>query len=216
MATWNKTKVNASDVNNGNQFNVGDGLRNTDVNKIFESGLYSQDIVENIGIGNVTTGEPGSSAKASVTYDSSTGYPKINLTLPRGNTGPQGPSGSLGTISKRIISGSSSITVGRSSTLEGNFDTYIIYAPQGKGCIVKPGSGSVSDSFFNGSNEIEFWRIDYTINNNNDGTFTWYISYAYSTMIRFEEDGTITRENHPYASGSTIYDINLSGLNFEI
>lgn len=87
MATWNKNKVNASDVNNGNQFNPGDGVRSTDINKIFESGLYSQDVVEHISIGKVTTAESGEDASANITYNDYTNYPEINLVLPRGPAG---------------------------------------------------------------------------------------------------------------------------------
>lgn len=104
MAEWTKNKVNASDVNSGNQFNAGDGVRNTDINKMFESGLYSQDVVENIGIGTVTTGASGSSASASVTYNSS-GYPRLNLTLPKGDKGDKGDSGDVGTLSELLFDG---------------------------------------------------------------------------------------------------------------
>ena len=104
MAEWTKNKVNASDVNSGNQFNAGDGVRNTDINKIFESGLYSQDVVENIGIGTVTTGSSGSSASASVTYNAS-GYPRLNLTLPKGDKGDKGDSGDVGTLSELLFAG---------------------------------------------------------------------------------------------------------------
>lgn len=93
MATWNKSKVNASEVNNGNEFNAGDGVRHTDINKIFQSSLYTQDVIQNISIGKVSNSETGGNASANVTYDATTGYPKINLTLPRGEKGEKGNPG---------------------------------------------------------------------------------------------------------------------------
>lgn len=114
MAVWAKKKVDSSEVNNGNQFNAGDGVRNTDINKIFQSSLYTQDVVGNIKIGNVTTGETGTNASATITYDSN-GYPSINLVLPRGNQGEQGPAGSVGTLKKLLYNGY--INAGGSATI---------------------------------------------------------------------------------------------------
>lgn len=114
MAVWTKKKVDSSEVNNGNQFNAGDGVRNTDINKIFQSSLYTQDFVENISIGTVTTTESGGDADAEVVLNSS-GYPIINLVLPRGKQGEQGPAGSVGTLKKLLYSGY--INAGGSATI---------------------------------------------------------------------------------------------------
>ena len=211
MATWNKTKVNASDVNNGNQFNAGDGLRNTDVNKIFESGLYSQDVVENIGIGTVTTGEPGSSAKASVTYDSTTGYPKINLTLPRGTTGPQGEPGSVGTLSEVLIGKNASVTINYTTTFNKQYSYFILYH-NGASCIVDNNTSSASFVYTNGSNEVEYTNIRFEITTLTTTT-TFKITSANIMTIRYDEEGTINRETYSYTNG-TFYGIGLVGVNF--
>ena len=51
-------------------------------------------VVPDIGIGTVTTGAAGSQATASIT--GTTGDVSLNLTIPRGNTGAQGPAGKKG------------------------------------------------------------------------------------------------------------------------
>lgn len=126
MAIWTKKKVNASDVNNGNEFNAGDGVRNTDINKIFQSSLYSQDVVNNIKIGTVTTSESGSNANATITYDSN-GYPLINLVLPRGLQGIQGPAGSVGTLKNALVNGRYISVGGSVSYTMSNTSNLLIY-----------------------------------------------------------------------------------------
>ena len=170
MATWNKTKVNASDVNNGNQFNVGDGVRNTDINRIFESGLYSQDIVEHIGIGTVTTSASGSDAKASITYDSTTHYTKLILTLPRGVQGEKGEPGTLGNIKKLVFSGyliggkTYNFTSSTSSKL------LLITFDDGDGHIIDISRGNSTFSFSRSQMEAQdrvneyFFKLDITTN----------------------------------------------------
>lgn len=51
-------------------------------------------VVPDIGIGTVTTGAAGSQASASIS--GTTGDVSLNLTIPRGNTGAQGPKGDTG------------------------------------------------------------------------------------------------------------------------
>ncbi len=51
-------------------------------------------VVPDISIGTVDTGAAGSSASASIS--GSTGDVALNLTIPRGNTGAQGPAGAKG------------------------------------------------------------------------------------------------------------------------
>lgn len=51
-------------------------------------------VVPDIGIGTVTTGAAGSQASASIS--GTTGAVSLNLTIPRGNTGTQGPKGETG------------------------------------------------------------------------------------------------------------------------
>ena len=51
-------------------------------------------VVPDIGIGTVTTGAAGSQASASIS--GTTGDVSLNLTIPRGNTGAQGPQGDAG------------------------------------------------------------------------------------------------------------------------
>ena len=51
-------------------------------------------VVPDIGIGTVTTGAAGSQASASIS--GTTGDVSLNLTIPRGNTGAQGPRGPAG------------------------------------------------------------------------------------------------------------------------
>ena len=51
-------------------------------------------VVPEIGIGTVTTGAAGSQASASIT--GTTGDVTLNMTIPRGNTGAQGPAGEKG------------------------------------------------------------------------------------------------------------------------
>lgn len=51
-------------------------------------------VVPDIGIGTVTTGAAGSQASASIS--GTTGDVSLNLTIPRGNTGAQGPKGATG------------------------------------------------------------------------------------------------------------------------
>lgn len=51
-------------------------------------------VVPDISIGEVTTGAAGSQAQASITGD--TGDVTLNMTIPRGNTGAQGPKGDTG------------------------------------------------------------------------------------------------------------------------
>ena len=51
-------------------------------------------VIPDIGIGTVTTGAAGSQASASIS--GTTGDVSLNLTIPRGNTGAQGPQGDAG------------------------------------------------------------------------------------------------------------------------
>ena len=51
-------------------------------------------VIPDIGIGTVTTGAAGSQASASIS--GTTGDVSLNLTIPRGNTGAQGPAGEKG------------------------------------------------------------------------------------------------------------------------
>ena len=51
-------------------------------------------VVPDIGIGTVTTGAAGSQASASIS--GTTGDVSLNLTIPRGNSGAQGPKGDTG------------------------------------------------------------------------------------------------------------------------
>lgn len=208
MATWSKKKVNSSDVNNGNQFNAGDGLRNTDVNKIFESGLYTQDMVENIGIGNVRTTDPGSSAKVSVTYNSSTGYPQLNFDLPRGATGPQGEPGSVGTLSENICGFWTSITVGSSITLSKNYNKFIMYVSGGS-TIITPSQNFASIVEYDGGSTIISYGIRFEAYNK-----TFKITNVTVLETSFNEDGTIVRNMSYKNSGDTLYSFALIGLNF--
>lgn len=145
MAIWTKRKVNASEVNNGNEFNAGDGVRNTDINKIFQSSLYSQDVVSNIKVGNVTTTDSGGNASATITYDSN-GYPLINLVLPRGLQGIQGPAGSVGTLKKLLYSGYISPSGNATFTMENNQHLLLfIDATMDYSTIVNLSSDSSSD-----------------------------------------------------------------------
>lgn len=56
-------------------------------------------VVPDIGIGTVTTGAAGSQASASII--GTTGDVSLNLTIPRGNTGAQGPQGPRGETGAR-------------------------------------------------------------------------------------------------------------------
>ena len=126
MAIWTKRKVNASEVNNGNEFNAGDGVRNTDINKIFQSSLYTQDFVEKLSIGTVTTTDSGGDADAEVVITAS-GYPQINLVLPRGNQGEQGPAGSVGTLKNALVNGRYISVGGSVSYTMNNTSNLLIY-----------------------------------------------------------------------------------------
>lgn len=50
----------------------------------------------NLSVGQVTTGEPGTPANAEAVKGSEVGYYLLNFTIPRGDVGPQGPSGPQG------------------------------------------------------------------------------------------------------------------------
>ena len=190
MATWSKSKVNASDVNNGNEFNSGDGVRNTDINKIFQSSLYSQDIVQNIGIGTVTSTSSGGNASASISYDSTTGYPKINLVLPRGERGEQGPEGGTGSIATLVYSGNSTGNWQNFTTTSLDFSTdyYLVYVKNDAyagGFIVKNGNGlRVVTSFGVSNYELTIKELNISISGNNQ-----FRAYGKSTTAVFDPSG---------------------------
>lgn len=187
MATWTKRKVNASEVNNGNEFNAGDGVRNTDINKIFQSSLYAQDVVENIKIGTVTTGETGANASANVTYDSN-GYPILNLTLPRGLQGEQGPAGSVGTLKKLLYSGY--INAGSSATISPTSTSNLIIfidVTRGYSTIVNLSSFSSVDFTYQYHGTREY-GTDYV-----NSQFNLVKAYITRTSVKIESDYLVTQ-----------------------
>lgn len=208
MATWNKSKVNSSDVNNGNQFNAGDGVRNTDINKIFESGLYSQDIVENIGIGTVTTSASGSNANASVTYDSTTGYPKINLVLPRGEKGEKGETGSVENLSEIISGFWGTITIGETITFSKKYDKLIMFVGGDNKLITSNMSYATFVNYI-GSRQSTYLKVEFQFDDKQ-----LKITRGVYMSVYFNEDGTFSLDQYDKLSGDTISDFALIGLNF--
>ena len=46
MANWNKRRVDPLAVNGGKEFEPGDGVRASDINKVFNGIYYTQDNLE--------------------------------------------------------------------------------------------------------------------------------------------------------------------------
>ena len=57
MATWSKSRVDYRNVNGGNEFEDGDGVRASDINKVFNGIFYTQDNLEN-QLANLGDGTP--------------------------------------------------------------------------------------------------------------------------------------------------------------
>lgn len=64
MATWSKSRVDYRNVNGGNEFENGDGIRASDINKVFNGIFYTQDNLEN-QLANLGDGTPKYVALAS-------------------------------------------------------------------------------------------------------------------------------------------------------
>ena len=69
------------------------GIEITSGNGYQDNAKYYAQRIQSLGIGNVTTGTAGSNAAANVSLNGNT--LQLNLTIPRGNTGAQGPSGTI-------------------------------------------------------------------------------------------------------------------------
>lgn len=106
MAEWSRSKVNSSDLNNGNEWEQGDRVARQELNAMVNAGLYTQDFAEHLA-DTPDTSDAGSIGTPSVTLIDNVvngiTYKKFKFSNLKGEKGDKGDTGLPGGSNPNLL-----------------------------------------------------------------------------------------------------------------